>query len=126
MHKTTRTGITYLTLARWAAIGWMVIILIGCLTPHDEIPDVLTGWDDKFQHLAIFAGFGFLWREADFEVVPVLIAGLIFGGLIEILQYVLPINRSGDWLDLAADFAGTIVGVVLALVWSRLYPDRRF
>jgi VanZ family protein len=114
------------TLLRWLAIAWTVIMLIGCLTPHSELPDELMTYNDKGQHIAIFALFALLWKLAGFRLSSVAIAGLLFGALIEVLQYVLPINRSADWLDLAADCLGTCVGLGLALVWYRLFPNHSF
>ena len=55
MHRISLFGMNYLTLARWLAIGWTIVMLIGCLTPHSQIPEVLTTWNDKFEHIAIFA-----------------------------------------------------------------------
>ncbi|WP_245877905.1 VanZ family protein [Spirosoma fluviale] len=101
------------TLVRWMAIAWTIIMLIGCLTPHTELPDELLTWNDKGQHLSIFALFAILWRMTGFPFVTVMVVGLLFGGLIEVLQYILPINRSGDWMDLAADFVGVLIGLLL-------------
>lgn len=117
---------SYSKLCRWLAIGWTIIILIGCLTPHDQLPDTLLDWSDKLQHLAIFALFTLLWIEAGYSPGIVVITGILFGGLIEILQYSLPINRSGDWEDLVADSIGAVLGFALSRVWSRLYPNPRF
>lgn len=102
----------YSTSVRWLAIGWTIVILIGCLTPHDQIPEVLTDISDKLEHMAIFALFTLLWAEAGMRVNLTLLIGILFGALIEVLQYVLPINRSADWGDLLADTIGAIVGVV--------------
>ena len=114
------------TTMRWLAIVWTIIMLIGCLTPHEDVPGPLITWNDKVLHVAIFAPFSFLWMQAGFRLTNVVIAGILFGALIEVLQYVLPINRSADWADLFADSIGTVVGVVLALVWYRLFPKREF
>ncbi|AKD54124.1 VanZ family protein [Spirosoma radiotolerans] len=102
------------TLFRWLAIVWTVIMLIGCLTPHSELPDELVDWNDKAQHIAIFALFTLLWRLAGLKFTPVALTGIVFGALIEVLQYVLPINRSADWADLFADSIGVAVGILLA------------
>lgn len=101
------------TLFRWLAIVWTVIMLIGCLTPHSELPDELVNWNDKAQHIAIFALFALLWRLAGLKLATVAIAGIVFGALIEVLQYVLPINRSADWVDLFADSIGVVLGLLL-------------
>ncbi len=114
------------TLIRGLAVAWTVTMLIGCLTPHDQVPDELMTWNDKGLHIAIFALFSFLWVLAGFRLGRVAIAGLFVGALIEVLQYVLPINRSADWLDLLADCIGTGVGIGSALVWNRLFPNHSF
>jgi VanZ family protein len=111
---------------RWLAIAWTVIMFIGCLTPHDNVPDELLTWNDKFLHVAIFAGFAGLWSLSGLRPISILIGGLIAGALIEILQYLLPINRSADWFDLVADIVGTGIGIGLALVWVRLFPRGEF
>ncbi|GAB3945600.1 hypothetical protein GCM10028805_14970 [Spirosoma harenae] len=102
-------------LVRWLAIIWTIIMLIGCLTPHEEIPGELATWNDKVLHILIFAPFTLLWALTGFQVGRVLIAGILFGALIEVLQYILPINRSADWMDLAADSLGAVAGILI--VW---------
>ncbi|WP_420151084.1 VanZ family protein [Spirosoma sp.] len=116
----------FTTIMRWLAIIWTVIMLLGCLTPHAEIPGPIVDINDKLMHVVIFAPFSLLWIIAGFRVNTVLIAGFLFGALIEFLQYVLPINRSADWIDLFADCIGTVVGAGLALAWHRLFPNRNF
>ncbi|WP_461090187.1 VanZ family protein [Spirosoma gilvum] len=107
-------------LSRWLAVIWTIIMLVGCLTPHKDIPTGLIAWNDKLLHVLIFAPFTLLWLLAGFPAGRVLIAGILFGALIEALQYSLPINRSADWIDLLADSIGAAVGI--GLVW--LIPQK--
>ncbi|RYF53222.1 MAG: VanZ family protein [Cytophagaceae bacterium] len=107
-------------LFRWLAIVWTVIMLIGCLTPHSELPDELVSWNDKAQHIAIFALFTLLWRLAGLKLATAAVVGVLFGALIEALQYVLPINRSADWADLFADSIGVILGMLLVPVAQKV------
>ena len=83
-------------LNRWLALTWTLIILAGCLAPHDQIPTELVTWNDKLEHIVLFIVFGFLWMRAGLQAVTVVMAGVFLGGLIEVLQYLLPINRSAD------------------------------
>ncbi|GAB3807819.1 hypothetical protein GCM10028819_45480 [Spirosoma humi] len=108
------------TLFRWLAIVWTVIMLIGCLTPHSELPDELVNWNDKMQHLAIFALFTLLWRLAGLKLVTAVVVGVGFGALIEVLQYLLPINRSADWADLFADSIGVVLGALLVPIAQKI------
>ena len=114
------------TVFRRLAIAWTVIMLIGCLTPHDHVPDELATWNDKFLHVVIFAPFSFLWILTGFRVSNALLAGFIFGALIELLQYILPINRSADWKDVVGDGIGTLLGAGLTFIWYRLFPNGSF
>lgn len=114
------------TVTRWLAIGWTIIMLIGCLTPHQEIPGPLISWNDKALHMLIFAPFSLLWIRAGFRLNKVVMAGFLFGAFIEALQYALPINRSAEWVDVLADCVGTLIGAGLALAWYRLFPNRDF
>ena len=106
-------------LFRLAAIGWAVIILTGCLTPGPNIPHALTLYD-KLIHVAIFVPFGFLWVLTGYRPGWVLLAGLLYGGFIEILQGLLPIHRTADFWDAVADLVGTLVGVGLAWVFAKV------
>ena len=110
------------SLWRLLAIGWTIIMLIGCLAPHDQIPSDINTWNDKSLHILIFAPFTLLWMLTGVRVGYALVAGLLFGTLIEGLQYALPINRSADWKDVVADCIGAALGVGLAIVWQRLFP----
>ena len=114
------------TFYRWLAIGWTIIMLIGCLTPHNEVPDELLTLNDKFIHIALFVPFAGLWVFTGMRYPTVLVFGLLVGALIEGLQYALPINRSADWLDLLADCLGTAMGVGITWVWLRLFPKGVF
>ena len=37
----------------------------------------------------------------------------LYGGLLELLQHYCTTTRSGEWLDLLADFLGALIGVIL-------------
>ena len=103
-----RTNLLY-----YAALGWTLAIFVGCSIPGDGLPHALTS-GDKLMHIGIFTLFGYLWRRVGYSVWSVLLAGLIYGLLIEIWQGLMPINRSFDPYDALADTVGTALGVALA------------
>ena len=109
------------SVVRWLAIVWTIVMLIGCLTPHKDIPEELSFFNDKSLHILIFVPFAVLWIAAGYRVVYVLIAGILFGALIEVLQGILPINRNADWLDLAADSLGAVLGTVVGWLLPEKY-----
>lgn len=111
--------VNYPQLSRGAAVIWMLVILIGCTLPGPNVPTSLT-LNDKLMHVAIFIPFGLLWTLAGLRPGWAVLAGLLFGVTIEIMQAVLPIHRSGDVEDAVADFAGVLIGVGLALGVQRV------
>lgn len=53
------------------------------------------------------------------EIAPYLyVCALVslYGGLMELLQHYCTLTRSGEWIDLLADFIGALIGVVLVFV----------
>ncbi|GAB3260523.1 hypothetical protein GCM10027347_24880 [Larkinella harenae] len=106
-------------LIKWAAIGWTIAIFIGCAWPSDyPAPDFTV--NDKLIHVSIFGLWGFLWGTVSRSPVRVFFLGVLYGFLIEIYQLVMPINRSFEWLDLAADAVGIALGLVASVVLTRL------
>lgn len=103
-----------------------VFILAGTLYPAEyEIPSEF--WDnDKLVHFLAFAIWTFLlglfrFFKQQYTLWPILIWGLFFGMLIEVLQHLLPIHRSAEWLDFLADGLGSLAALILlALIRKHL------
>ncbi|MFD2571646.1 VanZ family protein [Spirosoma soli] len=110
----------YSTLRYGAAITWTIIMLIGCTIPGPDVPPVMT-LNDKFMHIGIFVPFAALWIIAGRRPMWVIIAGLLYGILIEVIQGVLPIHRSADVKDAIADFIGTLLGVGVGLGLGKVF-----
>jgi VanZ family protein len=106
-------------LIKWAAIGWTIIIFIGCAWPN-QYPSPEVTVNDKFIHFGIFGLWGFLWGTVYRFPVRVFAIGVLYGFLIEIYQLVMPINRNFEWLDLAADSVGVAAGLIASIVLARM------
>jgi hypothetical protein len=100
-----------------------VFSLVSFFTPGPDLPDLTENVWDKAGHASIFAVLAITgliallpWRR---------LAGGLFGYAVvtEILQATLPIHRSGDWHDVAADSIGIVAGLVIAGVVIRLVPS---
>ena len=108
-------------MTRPLAILWTVAIVVACLVPGNELPEVtlLPFSPDKLVHLAMFLGFGGLWMAVDpRHWLRVAVAGAVLGIGIELVQGALPIGRSADPLDALADLVGLGLGIGLA-AWTR-------
>lgn len=71
---------------------------------------------DKFVHIGIFTVLLFLWSRALdanslASYIILIIVAVLYGLLIEFVQDRLVTNRSWDLGDVAADFAGGLIGI---------------
>jgi len=102
---------------------WFLLILIGSLSPSNNIPDIQVS--DKLIHAVFYGIFAFLlflavdqqnkkpntlvsrWRA-------VLIIGFSAGILVELIQVYLTESRSGEWLDIIANVLGMLIALIFA------------
>ena len=98
-------------------------------TDMEEIPNI-----DKLVHLCMYGGltlvlwFEYLCRHTEICWRRIVLLGIVFpvlmGGMIEILQATCTSNRSGDWLDFAANCAGVLLGCVFSYYVTRPFLRR--
>ena len=106
----------------WLASGTALVLLVTwlCLRPSAG-GEQLFPHADKVQHAAAFLGLGglllALFERRHYAVAC--IALLVFGGVIEVAQYLMPYGRSAEWADLAADALGVALGLALSLAIRR-------
>lgn len=75
---------------------------------------------DKLHHLAAFLLYVVLFYAA-FEKakpIPAALSALALGVFIEAVQYFLPF-RSAEFMDVAADAGGIVIGLVLVYMYNR-------
>jgi VanZ family protein len=107
------------------AICWTLGILLACLIPGNEVPDIHIPLADKWVHFIIFAGFSFLWLSTfkyanTAKGVLIFILAVLLGYAVELLQDSgITTGRSYDVYDIVADGIGGILGVVLFFLWRR-------
>ncbi|MFD1871792.1 VanZ family protein [Hymenobacter bucti] len=106
---------------------WAAIMLVLTLTPAQEMPRT-PDWKllafDTAAHAGVFAVLAVLswvalrqqrrWPAlAQRAGIVVLIGCVLFGGLIEILQYLMAVGRQAEWSDLAGDSLGAVLALLL-------------
>src|ERR1700733_11957972 len=106
------------------ALIWTAFVVYACLLPGSDVPKL---WflqfpqSDKVIHILLWAGMIFLFCFGTFykkERVPFkdstyfnwILFGIAMGITMETLQKILPLGRDFEWLDWAADSAGSIFG----------------
>lgn len=112
-------------------ISVILILVIWYLSlftpPKTELVNVR--FIDKWAHLLMYGSLAFvLWME-DWRVrkaspsmpraLALYIGPVAMSGLIELAQAYCTTDRSGDWLDLAANAIGALAGIVLSGMLTR-------
>lgn len=93
------------------------------LTESTQVPSV--SLNDKLIHAAMYLALTIAWLIPLKRSVWVLLGTTAFGGFMELMQHYCTTTRSGDLLDLLADFVGATIGIILVIVWQRLYSTSR-
>ena len=113
----------------WKTILWSLVILVISATPGNRIPDIPIWNIDKFVHSFVYfiLSFLFYWEYRKCssiktnKVLFLFAIFIIYGGVIEILQANVFVNRSGDILD----FLANSLGVIIMLLIFFLIPKKR-
>ena len=114
-----------LTLLCVAAVWYLSLFVIMPKTPVDDVPFI-----DKWTHLVMYCGTcSVMWWEytrchTRLQPAKLLLlawlAPILMSGLIELLQAYCTTNRSGEWLDFAANSCGVTLAAVFGLLWWRI------
>ncbi|MDI6401393.1 VanZ family protein [Balneolaceae bacterium ANBcel3] len=128
---------TRIRFIRWAIppvlVLWTLLMLMATLLPGSALPDAKLFSYDKVGHFAMFAGWTFflglyfiVYKEkTTINLYMLVIAGVLFGAIIEGLQFLLPGNRTASWGDILANTAGAVIAF-LALYPIKEYFKRLF
>ncbi|RYY21596.1 MAG: M20/M25/M40 family metallo-hydrolase [Cytophagaceae bacterium] len=118
---------------------WAGIMLVLTLTPAQEMPKT-PDWQvvafDTAAHAGVFAVLAVLsWvalrQQRRWPVLAqraawvVLVGCVLFGGLIEILQYLMHVGRQAEWSDLGGDSLGAALALLLVSGGWRWWQRRR-
>ena len=114
----------------WLCLGLLMALFITVMSllPANNLPSL--GISDKIEHAAAYAVLAFWFASVmgRWDYLYLFLALLAFGGGIEIAQGLMGLGREADLLDLAADAAGSVVGLGLAATplgrWARFIEDQ--
>ncbi len=95
----------------------LAVTLVMLFSPGSTVPSG-PPYSDKVTHLLMFLALAVAARYAGFRARWVLLGGLLYAAVSEIVQAVLPIERSGSVWDWAADAVGVLVGLGLVVAWQ--------
>ena len=100
----------------WFASIWFVVLTYLSLAPLTELP---LEHADKLLHVIAYAAlafFGLVRRRSIAMAIGLMIAMILYGGLIEMVQP--SVNRYGEIGDFIANSIGAVLGALIA--WGLL------
>ncbi len=107
---------------RQASFG-LVLVVSCCIffAPASAVPSAPIG-TDTVVHVVSFVALAYTIVLAGLTRGRAVVVLLAYGAATEILQTLLPLNRSGSTMDVLADAVGIVVGIALSLALRR--PER--
>ena len=109
-------------------ILWALLIFFVCTLPSDKFPEIPTlKYFDKAVHFFLYAQFSLLLvvgfkKQFQYRILRnrsvgnAFIISVLYGILMEILQNFVFTSRSFDVFDIAANFFGTVFGVIMFFI----------
>ncbi|MDR1881923.1 MAG: VanZ family protein [Prevotella sp.] len=121
------------------AVVAIIIFYLCCLVPVDDIPDVRFRFfipADKIVHFLMYFGLAgvasvnYIYDRKGYVIILKLVifailAPILYGGLIEIIQAEYFPERSGDRYDLLADASGALASLPVSLWFRRFVLNRQ-
>jgi VanZ family protein len=103
------------------SIFYLIIIVLLSLLPSSDLPNIpYFSGEDKWIHICMYLGLGFLtcWsldtRGRRMPPLYVLLTGVfLWGVLMEVLQRLMSNGRSMEILDMLANLAGAVAGLIV-------------
>lgn len=106
--------------SRWRLAPFAVVVVITLVmlfSPGSTVPSGPPN-SDKVTHLLMFVALAYSARFAGFGVAAVLVWAGLYGAVSEVLQGLLPIQRSASVWDWLADIVGVAVGLLAFRAWQ--------
>jgi VanZ family protein len=105
-------------------ILWTLMTIYLTLFPVKDIGHHRLFQYDKVGHAGMFLGWTYLLglslhlknKLTNLNIILTCTLGALFGGLIEILQYVMPYHRDADIHDFYADVVGCLIALYLLYI----------
>jgi VanZ family protein len=111
----------------WKVVAVLYWLMIFAGTHYPKDPHPGTGMIDKWMHFTAFTGLSFLLSIALLRdgvlpfrtAIKIAMAAILYGIADELTQPF--VGRDSEWMDWYFDIAGTLLGVTIVLVASRVW-----
>ncbi len=111
-----------------AAWIWALLLLVACLLPSEEVPQVKVPFADKWVHFLLFGSQTFLAlaalkRPTRGHIAAITLLCALLGVGIELLQLATHrwLHRAYETMDIVADVVGVLLGLCLFLIFRKYF-----
>lgn len=113
------------------SICWTCIIFYLCLAESSSLPKIKIPFKDKFIHAVFYLVFVLLCYRSLHKknknaksIAYICLGSLSLGIFIEVLQDQITVSRTFDVYDIAANFFGTLLAILLIYIKKYIAQDR--
>lgn len=107
------------------AVAWTVLITVLSLISFERTPSFMLQlpFKDKLVHFIFYFVFVVLWCFGlhKTDKIKILLIAVVYGIIIEILQYVLTENRTADFYDVLANSLGAFLAFFVFPVIKKIF-----
>jgi len=107
------------------AVAWTVLITVLSLISFDRTPSFMLQlpFKDKLVHFIFYFVFVVLWCFGlhKTDKIKILLIAVVYGIIIEILQYVLTENRTADFYDVLANSLGAFLAFFVFPIIKKIF-----
>lgn len=107
------------------AVAWTVLITVLSLISFERTPSFMLQlpFKDKIVHFIFYFVFVVLWCFGlhKTDKIKILLIAIVYGIIIEILQYVLTENRTADFYDVLANSLGAFLAFFVFPIIKKIF-----
>jgi len=102
------------------SVAYTLALVIASLITLTSVPSLGSSIDDKIYHIVAYCCLSLFWGlytktlKIRYWYLMIVVGAIVFGFVLELLQYFLNPNRSYDLLDAIANSIGAVFGTFIA------------
>ncbi len=107
----------------------MALALYLTLFPGDLLTSAARLGNPKVGHVILFGGWTLLFgltimlyfEKKSISILLIVISGIVFGAIVELMQFMMPFDRSGSLYDVGLNTIGAGIAGIMLLIFKIWY-----
>ncbi|MCH8558344.1 MAG: VanZ family protein [Balneolia bacterium] len=110
---------------------WMGLALYLTLFPGDLLTSAARLGNPKVGHVILFGGWTLLFGltvmiyfgRSTVSIFLIVLAGILFGAVVEVMQFMMPFDRQGSVTDVGLNTIGAVIAGLMLLLFKARYMN---